>query len=369
MEKEVGFLHQKLLFKAVKAHNIMSYPNVVGYSNQLMPRIRRGRAIPEEKCVRIYVSKKLPESKLKPSEIIPKSLRLEDGKEVCTDIVEIGVLRKVQQLDPKQRYRPSPTGVSTGRADEVSAGTIGWYVVTENGDVLAISNNHVWAKENAGNRGDPLVQPSRLDGGDPSKDVVFTLADFIPIGFTGAQNTVDVAVATPVSYADVYMSILNIGGVAGKGIPEVNEKVKKMGRTTGVTEGTVIDTSATVKVLYDRGEALFTDVVLVEDNIKAGDSGSPVLTSKGEFAGLLFAGSDTDYVFCKYNNIEQALSQRLGKKVFTLIANSYPPFFREVTVQVVQADYRPLLSVLLIAPYLFLPIKVVVDAWRQYSKT
>jgi hypothetical protein len=362
-------MEKEMVSKAVKVHNIMSYPNVVGYSNQLMPRVRKGRVIHEEKCIRVYVAKKVPEHQLKPSEVIPKALKLEDGKEICTDIIEIGVLRKVLQLDPKQRYRPSPSGVSTGRADEVSAGTIGWYIVTENGDVLAISNNHVWAKENLGKAGDPLVQPGRLDGGDPEKDVVFTLADFIPIGFTGAPNTVDVAVSMPVSYADVYMSILNIGGVTGKRIPDLGEKVKKMGRTTGITEGTVIDTSASVRVVYDTGEALFTDVVLVEDNIKAGDSGSPVLTSKGEFAGLLFAGSDTNYVFCKYSNIEQALSQKLGKKVFTLVANSYPPFFREVTVQVVQADYRQLLSVLLIAPYLLVPIMVVRDAWRQYSKT
>ena len=361
-------MEHEIVFKAVKAHSIMSYPNVVGHSNQLMPRIRKGRVIHEEKCVRVYVAKKVPEHQLKPSDVIPKTLKLEDGKEICTDVVEIGVLRKVQQLDPKQRYRPSPTGVSTGRADEISAGTIGWYVVTEDGDVLAISNNHVWAKENAGKFGDPLVQPGCLDGGDPAKDVVFTLHSFVPISFT-APNTVDVAVAMPVSYDNVYMSILNIGGVTGKRIPELNERVRKMGRTTGITEGTVIDTSATVKVVYDAGEALFTDVALVEDNIKGGDSGSPVLTSKGEFAGLLFAGSDTDYVFCKYNNIEQALSQRLGKKVSSLIANSYPPFFRETVVQVVQADYKPLLSVLLVAPFLLLPLRAVTESWRQYSKT
>ena len=361
-------MEKEMVFRAVKAHNILSYPNVIGFSNQLMPRIRRGKVIPEEKCIRIYVSKKVPEHQLKPSEVIPKALRLEDGKEVCTDVVEIGVLRKVQQLDPKQRYRPSPTGVSTGRADEISAGTVGWYVVTENGDVLAISNNHVWAKENAGKSGDPLLQPGRLDGGDPSKDVVFTLHSFVPIDFT-APNMVDVAVAMPVSYENVYMSILNIGGVTGKRIPELNERVRKMGRTTGITEGMVIDTSATVKVVYDAGEALFTDVALVEDNIKGGDSGSPVLTSDNKFAGLLFAGSDTDYVFCKYNNIEAQLTQKLGKKVFTLIANSYPPFFRETVVQVVQADYKPLLSVLLVAPFLLLPLRAVTESLKQYSKT
>jgi hypothetical protein len=320
-------MEHEVIFKAVKAYNILKYPNVVGYSNQLMPRIRKGKVVHEEKCVRIYVVKKVPEQQLKPSEIIPKSLKLEDGREVCTDVVEIGMLKALQQLDPKQRYRPAPTGVSTSRADEMGAGTSGWYVVDEDGEVYAISNNHVWAKENQGMRGDPLLQPARLDGGDPEKDAVYTLYDFVPIDFSQtALNYVDVAVAKIVNYSDVYMAILNVGGVAGKRIPNVGEKVVKHGRTTALTEGNVIDTSATVAVVYGSGTPVFTDVILVRGLARGGDSGSPVLTTKNEFTGLLFAGSDTDFVVCKYTNIESQLSSKLGKKVRILVANSPLPF-------------------------------------------
>ena len=320
-------MEHEVIFKAIKTYNIMSYPNVVGYSNQLMPRIRKGKVIHEEKCVRIYVSKKVPEHQLKHNDVIPKKLRLEDGREVCTDVVEIGKLKALQQLDPRQRYRPAPTGVSTSRADEMGAGTSGWYVVDEDGEVYAISNNHVWAKENKGIRGDPLLQPARLDGGDPEKDAVYTLYDFVPIDFSQtALNYVDVAVAKPITYSDVYMAILNTGGVTGKRVPDVGEKVVKHGRTTALTNGKVIDTSATVAVEYGTGTAIFTDVLLIEGVAKGGDSGSPVLTTKNELVGLLFAGSETDYAVCKYNHIETQLSGRLGKKVRILVANSPLPF-------------------------------------------
>jgi hypothetical protein len=284
----------------VRKQNLMRYPNVVGYSAQLMPRIRRGRVIHEERCVRVYVSKKVPEHLLRPSDVIPKSLKLDDGREVCTDVVEIGKIKKMQMLDPKNRWRPSPAGVSTSRADEVSAGTFGWFVVTEDGEVYAMSNNHVWAKENQGSPGDPIVQPGRLDGGDPEKDVIMQLYDFVPISFTD-QNTVDVAVASVNTFGDVYMSILNVGGITGKRVPDIGEKVRKMGRSTGLTEGTIIDNSASINVEYDSGVAMFTDVVVVEgtDIVSAGDSGSPVLASDNSFVGLLFAGNDAGSVLLR----------------------------------------------------------------------
>jgi Trypsin. len=320
-----------IIHRAVKSHRILSYPNVVGYSNQLMPRIRRGVVIPEEQCIRIYVQRKVPEAQLKPSEIIPKKITLEDGREVCTDVVEIGRLRKLQLLDPKKRWRPSPTGVSTSRADIAATGTIGWFVVDEDGEVYIMSNNHVWANENRSARGDLLIQPGQVDGGDPERDVLFTLYDFVPIDFAGGLNTVDVAIATINDLSNVYMSILNVGGVTGKRVPGVGESVSKMGRTTGLTSGTVIDSSATVQVAYESGLAVFTDVIIVQGErvVGAGDSGSPVLTAGNEFVGLVFAGNDngSTMVACKYTNIERALSDRLGKKLHVLVANSYPPFF------------------------------------------
>lgn len=357
--------------RAVERANILKYPNVVGYSNKLMPRIRRGVVVPEEQCIRVYVTRKLPESQLRPSEIIPKKIKLEDGREVCTDVVEIGVIRALQQLDPKQRWRPSPAGVSTSRADENAAGTIGWFVVDEDGGVYAISNNHVWAKENLGSPGDKLLQPGRLDGGDPYKDALFELLDFVPIDFAGGYNRVDVAVARVLDFSNVYTSILSVGGVTGKRVPGVGETATKMGRTTGLTTGTVIDDSATLIVAYGRGNAVFTDVIVVQgDNVvvQGGDSGSPLLTSRREFAGLVFAGGDNGktLVACKYTNIESELTSRMGRKIRTLIANSYPPFFREREVQVV---YKDILPSLLMFGMTMLTMVSIYDALREVYRS
>jgi hypothetical protein len=347
-------------------HSILKYPNVVGYSNTLKPKVRANKVIPEKQCIRIYVTRKVPKEQLKPDEVIPEEI---DG--ICTDVVEVGKIRAHQALDPRGRFRPSPAGVSTSRVDEVAAGTVGWYFVAEDGVLLVASDNHVWAKENQGKKGDLLAQPGLYDGGDPSKDVLYTLYDFIPIDFSpNALNTVDVAVATPSDYTMVYMNILNVGGITGKRIPNEGEKVRKFGRTTLLTEGVVIDTSATLQVEYDTGTATFTDIIVMQGALtsQAGDSGSPAFTEQQEFVGLLFGGSEDGKtsVICKYTNIEAQLTQRLGKKVSTLIAPATPPLFRETAVQVVPKDTprQKALSLLRTIAYLAVgrPDLVLLDA-------
>jgi hypothetical protein len=316
------------IHKLIHKYNILKYPNVIGYSNTLKLKIKAGKAIPEKQCIRIYVVKKVPKEQLKPDEVIPEEI---DG--ICTDVVEVGKIKAHRQMyDPKSKFRPAPAGVSTSRTDEVAAGTVGWYFIAEDGMLLVASNNHVWANENAGKRGDPLTQPGTYDGGNPSTDVLYTLYDYIPIDFSqNAQNTVDVAVAEPIDYSQICLSILNVGGINGKRIPNEDEVIKKFGRTTALTEGTVIDTSATLQIEYDSGVATFTDIIIMQGNLTSqpGDSGSPVFTTQQEFVGLLFGGSEDGKtsVICKYTNIEQQLSQKLGKKVYTLIAPATPPLF------------------------------------------
>ncbi|MEM1927895.1 MAG: hypothetical protein QXS85_04090 [Acidilobaceae archaeon] len=68
------------------------YPNVVGISNKLMPRIRGGKEVPGELCIRVYVSRKLPLAFLKPHEVIPREV---DG--IPTDIVEVGEVRALAE--------------------------------------------------------------------------------------------------------------------------------------------------------------------------------------------------------------------------------------------------------------------------------
>ena len=231
-----------------------------------------------------------------------------------------------------------------------------------------ISNNHVWAKENQGKPGDPLVQPGVLDGGDPSKDVVATLYDFIAIDFAPtAYNKVDLAVATPFDVSLFYMAIPVIGGVTKARDPQLNEPVAKSGRTTGYTEGYVFDTSATLKVTYSTGEANFTDVVIIKDaNIQPGDSGSPVVAKQDKaFLGLVFAGNDTGDigVVCKQSNIVSALSQKWGRNVAILVANSPDPFRLQTIIKPVYVS-PPALQAVEASIFLLL-VSIVPLTWEQ----
>jgi hypothetical protein len=70
-------------------------------------------------------------------------------------------------------------------------------------------------------------------------------------------------------------------------------------------------------------------------------------------------------VACKYTNIERALSDRLGKKVHVLVANSYPPFFREREVQVV---YKAALQDLLVFSMTLLTMLSIYDSLREASR-
>src|ERR1043166_887631 len=55
--------------------------------------------------------------------------------------------------------RPVPIGISTGNQGECSAGTISARVKDKNGNVFAMSNNHVYAIENTAASNSAILQP------------------------------------------------------------------------------------------------------------------------------------------------------------------------------------------------------------------
>ena len=207
-----------------------------------------------------------------------------------------------QKIDPKKRCdRPVPIGVSTGNEGECSSGTIGCRV-TDGTNVYALSNNHVYALENAAPIGSRVLQPGTYDAKPPcsvrSADVIGTLAAFEPISF-GGLNIIDAAIALS--------STANLGNATpanGYGIPKsipatayLGQAVQKYGRTTSLTKGTVTAINATVDVGYSSGTARFVDQIIVQSStafIGAGDSGSLLVTDSGRNpVGLLFAGDQT----------------------------------------------------------------------------
>lgn len=189
-------------------------------------------------------------------------------------------------------------GDSTGNALECAAGTVG-ATVTIGGQPHLLSNNHVFARENAASIGEDIVSPGRLDAPVQcgSSTVVADLSDFEPISFSG-PNVIDAAVAavrpdaTGVNVAPSYGAISTSVAAATVGL-----SVEKHGRTTGHTRGEVTAVNATINVGYDGGVAQFVGQIIVEARkpfLKSGDSGSLLVTRSGnQPVGLLFAGTST----------------------------------------------------------------------------
>ncbi len=221
------------------------------------------------------------------------------------------------KIDPKKWFtRPVPIGVSTGNANECSAGTIGARVKDTSGNVYALSNNHVYANENKLPAGTKVLQPGLYDTGCvfDLKNVIGTLAAFQPIVFTtSASNTIDAAIA-----ASTTVLLGKATPSNGYGLPKsatvsafVGQSVQKYGRTTSLTKGTVTGINAIVNVGYGSGTARFVDQIFVQSRtafLKAGDSGSLLVTNPGRNpVGLLFAGNSSG-TFAVANRIDLVLS-------------------------------------------------------------
>ena len=215
-------------------------------------------------------------------------------------------------VDPKARFtRPVPTGVSTGHPN-ITAGTIAARVKDGQGNVYALSNNHVYADVNSASIGDNVLQPGPSDGGVDPGDAIGTLSDFEPIKFGKKQtNSMDAAIALATT------SNLDNGTPSdGYGTPNsitvaatIDLAVQKYGRTTGHTNGQVKETGITIDVCYVpagpfgcKKSARFIDQISVVDLIagsgadtfsEPGDSGSLIVTDTADVnpVGLLFAGS------------------------------------------------------------------------------
>jgi len=277
----------------------------------------------------VGVTKKVSLSILKKGDRIPAKIH---GKE--TDVVETGEIKALRT----SKHRPAPGGVSIGHPN-ITAGTLGMVIPTNSGRYI-LSNNHVLAHSNDASIGDETWQPGAYDGG-VSIDVIGHLSDFVPIVFLGDEstcpignsivrvfnflaklfgritrirtyadimNTVDCAIAEPINDADVSEEILEVGIPIGFSDAIVGEKVKKSGRTSGLTEGTVSSTDALVNVNYGDGKmATFIDQIMTTAMSEGGDSGSVVLNEVNEVVGLLFAGSDQVTIVNKISNVLKEL--------------------------------------------------------------
>lgn len=268
--------------RRVRAASVFScfpkHSNIVGLG--FGAKLADGYRLASEEAVRVYVRTKLPKSSLSRNEFIPP---LVDG--VDTDVIAVGDIRTTQ--------RPTRCGVSIGH-ENIMAGTLGC-MVKRPGDSRAyiLSNNHVLANCDSAQRGDLILEPGRMDGGDPN-DPIGELVDFAPLK-AGGPVEIDAAIARLFDVTSVLPEIMEIGPISQPEMdPALYQSVRKHGRTTLHTVGIVTDVDADVRVWYDRDSVDFAGQIAVEGFrgpfSAGGDSGSLIVDAVSKRpVGLLFA--------------------------------------------------------------------------------
>jgi hypothetical protein len=187
------------------------------------------------------------------------------------------------------------------------SGTIGYFCTRKSKlprrkEVHLLSNSHVFAdlRKAEVEEGDLIVQPS--PGESSSNRPVGSLVSFSTLKFDGDPNHVDAAIAKlwgPQKHKPVIPMIGAVQGYVEKKEVELGEVVRKFGRTTGYTEGTLYSIYLDIWIRYDRvgKSALFQDQFLIEPAVETfskfvakGDSGSLVVDANQHAIGLLFGG-------------------------------------------------------------------------------
>ncbi|NTF42594.1 hypothetical protein [Rhizobium rhizogenes] len=227
--------------------------------------------------------------------------------------------------NPPPPQTPKPFTLRGGRytcgssiypAHCVGAGTFGLIVRDQNGVLYGMTNNHVAGACNNAMPGLPILAPGPLDATEDACDP-FTIGRhhrLLPIN-DGIPENIQIDVNWDVSIfrlaeADKVTSFQGsaFDTPAHVASPMPSMRVKKVGRTTGLTGGTIVAQSASpVPVQYQvpeygvRKNVFFETVyVVVGDNglpfSKAGDSGSLVVADDGQgnthAVGLVFAGNE-----------------------------------------------------------------------------
>jgi hypothetical protein len=228
---------------------IRAWPGVIGSDVGL--KERAGRLDANEIAIRVYVARKRPAAELAPEERFPDEL---EG--VPTDVI---VQREGQLAADTAKYDPLQGGCSTGvkhpdaQNNLLSAGTLGCMVRDNTtGGLMALSCWHVWCRRYDWQSKDcTTTQPGTADGGTTAwvHDFgtvvrgVFDNSNVGPPQF--GPSSLDAAVAT-VDKRAAKATMIQVGAITGTAAAFPGQKVRKYGRTSGLTYGVVDRTDAEI---------------------------------------------------------------------------------------------------------------------------
>ncbi|KEI12043.1 hypothetical protein Z959_05385 [Clostridium novyi B str. ATCC 27606] len=263
-----------------------------------------------QKCIVVFVTKKVSCNELLSSEIIPSCY-----KGFQTDIKECGI-PVCNSLT--SRIRPLINGYSIGNMLTNISGTSGCLVADKY--LYILSSNHVLALNNQKPIGSVILQPSSRDGGKIDKDVIGHLNRFIPIKFiegdTRPENIVDCALCKVISRSFVSSKIAFVGIPKGVAKVGLDEDVKKVGKSTELTIGKIKNLYGTfiIRCLEVQKKALFKNQIITTTICEGGDSGSLLLNKDNYAIGLCMGSIDAMYLF---NPIQEVLDSLKVKLVTT----------------------------------------------------
>ena len=271
----------------VRKEIMANYPEVVSVDVGL--KEVKGKPV-KEFCFRIYVKEKKTPDQLKPKEIIPDEIR-----GVPTDVI---VHTEFFLEDDEGEYSPIWGGVQIQAQGVAGVGTLGCMVtLNADGKVYVLSNHHVLVGA-TGAIGKLVGQPT-----SPSVCCCCACGEVATI--TNALNNalVDCAIARIMGQnagddkeTRFTHKILQIGPVFGSAATIPGDILRKRGRTTEFTIGTVTTITHSPTV----GGVARTNQIRVSPNAPhprfsaPGDSGSAYVNNLNQVVGLHFAGDGTN---------------------------------------------------------------------------
>ncbi|MBE7469858.1 MAG: hypothetical protein DPW09_20650 [Anaerolineae bacterium] len=188
----------------------------------------------------------------------------------------------------KDRVRPLRPGLSIGLEGTESVGTLGAFVVDEAGQIYLLSTTNSLGGSASRSQ---VLQPAFFDGGQAREDVIASQVIALP-QTTSMPAVRMVALARLVSGLQIQTVIPEIGPIRGVREPEVGMTVRKVGRTTGLTEGTIRSLDERISVATLNGTVQLRDVIRVSPMSATGDGGALVVDSEGYAIGVIVATSE-----------------------------------------------------------------------------
>ncbi|KOC55256.1 hypothetical protein ADU90_02200 [Clostridium botulinum] len=262
-----------------------------------------------EKCIGVFVTKKLPENELTPQNKIPKTY-----KGIKTDIIQSNT---VTASSLTNKIRPVICGYNIGSSINDETGTLGC-LVTDGKFNYILTNYHVITNKENPPIGTPILQPGLSYKGKLPDDTIATLAKYIPVKFaTSPQhrppNLVDCAIGKLSNHSSVSAKVALLGLPNGVSSPTLGQSVQKTGCESEKTTGKITYISVSILANMSGKQALFKNQIVTTLMSKDGDSGAILFDEHMNALGLLIGADDSHTV---YNSITDVINN-LNVKIVT----------------------------------------------------